>query len=120
MMLDLSGKKIYLAAGATDMRANIDRLAAVIQSCFNLTPTSSDAIFVFCNNDRNKLKILEWDGNGFWLHYKRLEKGRFPWPTSSGNEKTMIVGIRELEYMLSGSKLKMRFDRIVFTGRLVS
>jgi len=98
------------------MSAGIDALSSVVQSRFKLTPTS-DAIFVFCNAGRDKLKILEWDGDGFWLHYKRLERGRFPWPEKSGDEKTMTLSHRELEYLLEGSKLKQRFERIDYGGR---
>jgi len=119
MMLDFTGKNIYLACGATSMRAGIDTLAAAVQSRFNLTP-ASDAIFVFCNSPKNKLKILEWDGDGFWLHYKRLEQGSFPWPDNSGDEKTMNISARELEYLLGGSKLKLRFARVDFAGRPVA
>jgi transposase len=116
-MLNFVGKSIYLACGATDMRNQIDGLAAVVQGNFNLTPTS-DAIFIFCNQTRDRIKILEWDGDGFWLHYKRLECGRFPWPEQSGESKTMTLTERELEYLLGGSKLKMKLDRIDFTGRI--
>lgn len=119
MMLDFTGKNIYLACGATDMRNNIDGLAAAVQSCFNLRPTS-DAIFIFCNANKNKLKILEWDGDGFWLHYKRLERGRFPWPERSGDEKVMTVSEQELDYLLGGSKLKLRFERIDFSNMPVA
>ena len=115
-MLSFKGKQIHVACGSTHMNAGIDALASVVQSSFKLSPTS-DAIFVFCNAGRDKLKILEWDGDGFWLHYKRLERGRFPWPEKSGAEKTMTLSERELEYLLGGSKLKQRFERIDYAGR---
>jgi len=115
MMLNFADKNIYLACGATHMRAGIDALASVVQGRYNLTP-ASDAIFVFCNAGRNRLKILEWDGDGFWLHNKRLERGRFPWPEQSGEEKTLTLSARELEYLLGGPKLKLRFDRIDLSG----
>jgi transposase len=118
-MLSFKGKAIYLACGATNMRNGIDALASAVQNSFHLTPTS-DAIFVFCNAGRDRIKILEWDGDGFWLHYKRLERGRFPWPDASGGEKTMTLSVREFEYLLGGEKLKMRFDRIDFSGRPVA
>jgi len=69
-MLNFAGKEIHIACGATDMRNNIDGLAAEVQSRFKLSATSGEAIFVFCNGSRNKLKILEWDGDGFWLHIR--------------------------------------------------
>ncbi|MDR0220485.1 MAG: IS66 family insertion sequence element accessory protein TnpB [Lachnospiraceae bacterium] len=37
-------------------------------------------MFAFCNRSRDRLKIPEWDGNGFWLYFKHLEKGHFKWP----------------------------------------
>ena len=116
MKYSYKGKDIYLACGATDMRNEIDGLAAVVQSSFKLTP-ASNAIFIFCNASRDRLKILEWDGDGFWLHYKRLERGRFPWPEKSGDEKTMMLSQHELEQLLGESKLRQKFDRIDYSGR---
>ena len=101
------------------MRNSIDGLATAVQNKFKLTPTTN-AIFIFCNETRDKLKILEWDGDGFWLHYKKLQRGRFPWPQQNGEEKTMTLSERELEYLLENEKLKLRLDRIDFTGRPVA
>jgi len=55
------------------MRKSIDSLSALVTHAFDLDPFS-DAWFVFCNRGRDKLKILRWDRNGFWLYYRRLEK----------------------------------------------
>ncbi|MCQ5365013.1 IS66 family insertion sequence element accessory protein TnpB [Anoxybacillus salavatliensis] len=76
MIDELVIEKVYLAQGATDLRKSIDGLAAIVQETFELNPFSS-CLFVFCNRSRDKLKILQWDHNGFWLHYRRLEKGTF-------------------------------------------
>lgn len=83
----------YLAIGATDLRKSIDGLAILVQESFKLDPFSK-SLFVFCNRSQDKIKILEWDENGFWLHYKRLEKGRFKWPDL--NSKTIAVTNKEL------------------------
>ena len=73
-MLNKAGiDKVYLACGSTDMRKSIDGLAAIVQECFSLDPFST-CLFVFCNKSCNKLKILQWEHNGFWLHYRRLER----------------------------------------------
>ena len=56
------------------MRKSIDGLAAIVEGSFSLDPFDG-ALFVFCNRNRDRLKVLEFDGDGFWLHFKRLEKG---------------------------------------------
>ena len=76
-MLSFEGKKVYLAAGVTDMRKQINGLVTLVEAAFNLYSADA-AVFVFCNRRRNRLKILEWDKDGFWLYFKRLERGRFP------------------------------------------
>jgi transposase len=58
--------QVYLAAGATDMRKQIDGLAALVVDVLGADPFSSH-LFVFCNRGRDKLKILYWHNNGFWL-----------------------------------------------------
>jgi len=65
-MLRLEGKRVYLACGRTDMRKSIDGLAMIVESSFRLDPFSG-ALFVFCNRRRDRIKILEWDGDGFWV-----------------------------------------------------
>jgi hypothetical protein len=86
-MLNLEGKRVYLACGATDMRKSINGLSLMVQENFCLDPFGT-SLFVFCNKKQDRLKILEWDGDGFWLYFKRLEKGHFRWP-SPGEEPVM-------------------------------
>jgi transposase len=97
-----SAQRVYLAVGATDLRKSIDGLAAIVQERFGLSPFSS-SLFVFCNRKRNKLKLLYWDHNGFWLFYRRLERGTFQWPTH--RERTVSVSARELRWLLDGLAL---------------
>ena len=102
-------KKIYLACGATDMRKNSNSLSALVRESFALNPFD-DTMFVFCNSSRDIIKILEWDGDGFWLHTKKLEKGRFQWPSSEGGEK-MDLTHKELEILIGGTRLISKFKR---------
>ncbi|WP_095210132.1 IS66 family insertion sequence element accessory protein TnpB [Endozoicomonas ascidiicola] len=67
---------VYLYAEYVDMRKSIDGLAALIEQEVGQSHFSQ-VIFVFCNRQRDKVKILYWERNGFVLWYKRLEKFRF-------------------------------------------
>jgi transposase len=60
-----------------DMRRSIDALALVVEALLGRSPFSGE-VFVFFNKGLDKVKLLWWDRHGFWLAYKRLEKGRFP------------------------------------------
>jgi transposase len=103
------GKKVYLACGATDLRKNIDALSNLVQYSFQLDPYS-DTMFVFCNRRRDIIKILEWDGDGFWLHMKKIEKGRFNWPDISG-EDIMDLTRQELEILIGSTRLRSKLKR---------
>jgi transposase len=89
VLADTAVRDIHLACGATDMRKSIDSLSALVQLTFDLDPFS-EAWFVFCNKERNKLKLLRWDHNGFWLYYRRLERGRFQWPRSLKRQSKIL------------------------------
>lgn len=92
------GVRVYLALGATDMRKSIDGLSLIVSESFSMDPFSR-ALFVFCNRKGNRVKILEWEESGFWLHMKRLEKGRFRWPEGTGARG---ISERELRWILDG------------------
>ncbi len=108
-MLRFDGKAVYLACGHTDMRKSINGLAAKVEGSFGLNPFDA-ALFVFCNRSRNRIKILEWDGDGFWLYFKRLEKGRFRWPTD-GAESIMELTGEELSILLKGTRVELKLKR---------
>lgn len=108
-MLSFGNKPVYLVCGVTDMRKSINGLSAIVESSFRLDPFGG-ARFVFCNRNRDRLKILEWDGDGFWLHFKRLEKGRFKWPAEGGGA-TMQLTSEELTFLLGGAKIELKLSR---------
>jgi transposase len=118
MLTDISGKRVFLACGATDMRKSIDGLAGIVQGSLKLNPFE-ESLFVFCNKNRNRVKILEWDGNGFWLHFKRLERGHFRWP-AVGEEPTMTLTAEEFRFLLGGTKVELKIKRkAIFERRTV-
>ncbi|EKO3558155.1 IS66 family insertion sequence element accessory protein TnpB [Vibrio metschnikovii] len=95
---------IYLVTGVTDMRKSIDGLSVIVSEVLELNPLSN-AWFIFCNRQRDKLKILFWDTNGFWLYYRRLEKGRFKWPASAAPDTALTISQRQLHWLLDGLPL---------------
>lgn len=104
--------RVYLACGSTDLRKSIDGLCAIVTYSFGQDPMGP-GLFVFCNSRRDKLKILFWENNGFWLFYRRLEKGRFRWPpansaANSGNSAPLCVDRRQLQWLLDGMALEQR------------
>ena len=79
-MLDLAGgTTVYLSCGVTDLRKSYNGLAAIIKLKFHLDPYSR-CMFAFCNRRRTSIKILQWDGSGFWILMKRLDHNTFHWP----------------------------------------
>jgi len=110
-------ERVYIACGNTDMRMSIDGLAILVKEGFALDPFSP-CLFVFCNRQRNKLKILHWEHNGFWLHYRRLEQGKFQWP-AEGAAPTLKISRRELRWLLDGLSLKQLQAHPAVTARTV-
>jgi len=98
-MFDIAAQQVWLAPGATDMRKSIEGLSALTQYALGQNPLQPH-LFVFCSKDRSKIKLLYWDKNGFWLFYKRLEKGTFRWP-AEGREPLCITR-QQLSWLLDG------------------
>jgi transposase len=114
----LSDKPVYVCCGYTDMRKSINGLMTLVKDSFSLDPFS-DALFVFCNRSRNRLKILEWDGDGFWLYFKRLERGHFIWP-ADGDATTMMLNAAELSCLIDGARLEKKLKRKEVLERQIS
>jgi transposase len=114
-MISFNGKQVYLACGRTDMRKSINGLAAIVEQSFELD-LFGGALFAFCNRNRDRIKILEWDGDGFWLYFKRLEKGHFRWP-AEGADPAMELTTEELAILLGGAKVERKLKRDEVTER---
>jgi transposase len=89
-MLTITNRhKIYIACQSVDFRKGIDGYAAVCRRQFNLNPLSGHC-FIFRNRRHTAIKVLLYDGTGFWLCHKRLSKGRFKqWPSSRSDVVTI-------------------------------
>ena len=102
-MLDLAGgTTVYLACGATDLRKSYHGLAAIIKLKFKLDPYAR-CMFAFCNRRRTSIKILQWDGSGFWILMKRLDKDSFHWPDTP-NELQKVT-LKEMHWLCDGLSL---------------
>jgi len=100
MVIGLAVNQVYLATGFTDMRKSINGLSLMVSEQLAHDPFSG-SVFVFCNRARDKLKILYWERNGFWLYYRRLDKGKFHWPDGL-NQHAVHLSLRELHWLLDG------------------
>jgi transposase len=110
---------IYLAAGATDMRKGFDGLYGLVRDRLSCDPLSGH-VFLFANAQKNRLKLLFWDGSGLWVCAKRLEKGRFRWPEAQVAESKIIVSHEEFTLLLGGIDLtqtkRRKWYRAAATG----
>jgi transposase len=108
--------RIYLAAGATDMRKGFEGLYGLVRDRLLCEPLSGH-LFLFSNAQRNRLKLLFWDGSGLWVCAKRLEKGRFHWPQLANGETKVVLSHEELGLLLGGIDLtktrRRRWHRVV-------
>ena len=111
-------KPVYLCCGNTDMRKSINGLTTLVQESFSLNPFAN-AFFVFCNRRRDRIKILEWDGDGFWIYFKRLEQGHFRWPKSN-REATMTLNSKELSCLIDSARLAKKLSRSEIFERKIS
>jgi transposase len=106
-VLSLPGNvKVYVAPGTTDMRKSYDALEALTRTVLAKDPLSGH-VFAFCGRRRDRVKLLFWDGSGFWLFAKRLARGTFAWPAppSEGARSVELRG-DELSAILSGIDLE--------------
>jgi transposase len=96
--------RIYLAAGATDLRRGMDGLSALVRDHLGLEPLSGH-LFVFRNRRGDRVKILVWERSGFWVLYKRLERGTFAWPAAETASPRFEMRGTDLMLLLSGVEL---------------
>ena len=90
--------RLLVAVEYVDFRKGIDGLVGVCRQVLNSDPFSG-AVFVFRNRRQTALKILIYDGQGFWLCQKRLSQGRFRWWPESGNSTCGVLA-HELQTLI--------------------
>lgn len=109
------GCKVFVNLSPTDMRKSIDGLCVLVLEQFK-EPPQSGHLFVFCNETRNRIKVLYWDRNGFVLHYKRLDRGRF---RLKRNELGILeITEHQLQWLLAGLEFQLmqKFNELNYTN----
>ena len=104
MITPPSGVRVWLAAGVTDMRKGFDGLAMLVQERLRQNPFGGQ-VFVFRGRRGDRLKVLWWDGQGLCLFAKRLEKGRFVWPSAA--DGVVALSPAQLGMLLEGIDWRM-------------
>jgi len=94
--------RVLVAVEPVDFRKRIDGLAALCRSALSSDPFSG-TVFVFCSRRGKALRVLSYDGQGFWLCEKRLSQGRFRfWPGSQNAESSRVFAAHQVQVLLSG------------------
>jgi transposase len=91
--------KVYVHRDAVDFRYGMNSLSILVEQAMRLNPMDS-SLYVFGNRRRDRIKILVWDGNGFWLMMKRLESDRFAWPDNE--TKIVTLSVEQLHWLIEG------------------
>ena len=104
-MLSINNQQRYFLFGSVvDMRKGFDSLCGIVQSRLEKNPLSGD-VYIFLNRRRTHIKLLLWEGDGFSIYYKRLEKGTYELPLC-GSTNALAITCNELLLMLRGISLK--------------
>jgi transposase len=93
--------RVFVALGATDMRRGMDSLSGLVRERLGLEPLSGH-LFLFRNRRGDRVKILVWDRSGYWVMYKRLERGTFAWPAGQDG-RAVEMRCDDLMLLLSGA-----------------
>lgn len=96
--------RYFLHRHPTDMRNGFDGLSGIVRNKFLQSPLSGD-IFIFINHRRSHIKLLQWQGDGFAIFYKRLEKGTYQITDVNEDVTHLEISSQELMLMLEGIEL---------------
>jgi transposase len=99
-----TGRRIFVARAATDMRKSFNTLSALVEHQLGHDPFAGD-VFVFIGRAKNRMKVLVWDASGFWLCARRLEEGTFAVPKpllDAGSKDAVQVSPGEMAFILEG------------------
>jgi len=109
-----SHQRFFVATRPVDMRKGIDGLCGVVRQVINGDPMSG-AVFIFFNKDRDKVKCLVWDSDGYVLYHKRLEREAFEAVASASDASAVSMRYDHLVMLISGISLRHVVQRKRFS-----
>jgi len=95
----------HLYSHPTDMRKSFDALSGLVRNNLGSDPTNGE-VFIFINKRRDKIKLLHWQGSGYLLYYKRLEKGTFELPRYDASIGSITLGYSQMVMIIDGLSIK--------------
>lgn len=116
-MLNLAHQtRIFLCAAPVDMRKSFRGLCLLVESLLDRDPVGQDW-FVFLNRRADRMKLLGWDGRGFWIWYMHLEAGTFQSPSHSQDATHLEIDVTQLSLIIHGidlrsAKRRMRYQAV--------
>ena len=104
MLSFASGMKIFVYTQVTDMRKGFNGLSVIVREEFGADPTDG-SLFIFINRRRDRMKLLHFDGGGYWLYYRLLEAGTFEELKPKDDSCRLQLDATQLSMLLSGVSL---------------
>ena len=98
-------RNVYVACGYTDMRKQIDGLAAIVELQYKMK-FDEESIFLFCGRKADRMKALLWDGSGYVLLYKRLSGQQFQWPRSE--KELLLITPQQFRWLMEGLSITQK------------
>ena len=119
MILSFSDRYRYFVYGhGCDMRKGYDGLSGLVKSEFKKDPLLGD-VFIFFSKQRNKIKLLHWQGDGFCIYAKRLERGTFEIPKENATQNAIEITPHQLQFILDGIVLSSVKKRVRYEHHFV-
>lgn len=110
MKIDVSkARSIILASMPADLRKGIDGYASLVSACLNLDPTDG-SLYLFTNRQKNKIKGIMFDGNNYWLLYKRISSYSLNWPENADSSEYFRISHEQLSSLLAGMNILPKAD----------
>ncbi|NQP32011.1 IS66 family insertion sequence element accessory protein TnpB [Streptococcus suis] len=100
-------KRLYNNQNPCPSQQGIDSLAYLVKSQFNLDPFSGQ-VYLFCGGRKDRFKALYWDGQGFWLLYKRFENGKLTWPNNE--EEVKALTSEQVDWLMKGFSISPKIN----------